>query len=821
MRRMLRRTSIFSLAILGFATACGEFSTDPPEAVPTTLEVSPQSLDFEALFGTTRLEATVLDQHGNVMTGVPISWQSSSFEVVRVDQGGLVTAVDNGSAYIVAAAGDAKDSARVAVRQRPHSLRIPPPRRRIIEALEDTVRVPAFVLDSNGRPIVDASVAWSSGNTSVVTVDQEGLVTSVDNGIATLGATHETLADSITAEVKQTPASVRLHPPGDLEFVTLGDTVRLSAEVLDANGHTISGVAVGWSTSDLAVAVIDRDGLVTAIGNGNATVSATAKRATGSTGVVVDQHPVVIEVASPATLIAIGDSVQLSAQAFDAGGTLIADAVFTWSSSEPRVATVNSHGWVHAIGEGPVEIQATLKDLAGSAALVSGLPDIIALTAFFEATNGQLWNQSANWGTDAPLAEWYGVELNEHGRVRSLTLPMNNLVGKFPPEIGKLTAMEKLNLEENLIEGPLPPEIGDLKSLDSLGLYGNYLEGPIPPEIGKLGNLQVLDLAYNFFTGSIPPEVIQLPYLEHLGLFGNELSGSIPPEIGDFKALRVLDLCYNKLTGPIPPEIGNLEDLEKLLLCGIDQSPEEGNRLTGTIPPEIGKLKNLRKLNLGANRLTGTIPPELGDLENLDSLLVYSNLLEGIPAEIGKLDNVLYMSLYGNRLAGQMPPEIGDLDNLQHLLLGIGYISGANKLTGRIPSEIGELTQLLRLDLGGNELTGPIPPELGKIRTLTRLELGTNKLSGAIPPELGGLTLLTYLAACPNELSGAIPPEIGKMRSLAHLHLCGNNLSNTLPRAIGSLDKLRKLRLDGNRFTGAFPDSMLSLDRLEEFKWGE
>jgi len=152
---MIRARSILALAAFCVAAACADPRVEPPELIPTALEVSPQSLDFEALFATDRLEATVFDQNGNVMTGATVSWQSSSFEVARVDQAGLVTAVDNGEAYILATSGEAQDSARVAVQQRPHSVRIPPPDRRILDALEDTVRLTAAVLDPNGRPIAD------------------------------------------------------------------------------------------------------------------------------------------------------------------------------------------------------------------------------------------------------------------------------------------------------------------------------------------------------------------------------------------------------------------------------------------------------------------------------------------------------------------------------------------------------------------------------------------------------------------------------------------------------------------------------------------
>ncbi|WP_419164649.1 hypothetical protein [Candidatus Palauibacter sp.] len=36
-----------------------------------------------------------------------------------------------------------------------------------------------------------------------------------------------------------------------------GDTLRLSAEALDANGRAVSGAAFSWSSSDPAVATVD------------------------------------------------------------------------------------------------------------------------------------------------------------------------------------------------------------------------------------------------------------------------------------------------------------------------------------------------------------------------------------------------------------------------------------------------------------------------------------------------------------------------------------------------------------------------------------
>lgn len=838
---MANRFSI--LPLLALAAACADPSVKPVDPVPTTLEVSPQSLDFDALFAAVRLEATVFDQNGSVMTGATVVWQSSSFEVARVDQAGLVTAVDNGSAYVVAAAGDAKDSARVEIRQRPASVRIAPPRRPVLVALEDTVRVTASVLDPNGRPIADASVTWSSGDSTIVTVREDGLATAVATGTAVVRATLGDLADSVTAEVRQVPADVTIRPAELPTFVTLGDTARLSAQVVDANGHPIPGLSVSWSTSDAGIASVDRVGLVTSTGNGSATISATALSASGSMTVEVEQVPTSLEVSSPTDLVAVGDSLLMEAEAYDAGGSPIAASRVTWLSGDTTVAVVAPAGWVYAVGVGTVEISATLHHLSASVPVTTMNRDEFALLAFFESANGQLWATNTNWGTDAPLAEWYGVELNARGRVRSLDLSGNNVAGRLPPEIGKLNELEELrlasnliegplppeigsldelralHLEENLLEGPLPPEIGDLDNLAVMGLFGNYLEGPIPPEIGRLEYLEILDLTYNLFSGSIPTEVIDLPYLWYLGLFGNELSGSLPPEIGNFRSLRFLDLCYNRLTGPIPPQIGRIETLEVLALCGIDTNPEAGNRLSGPIPPEIGNLTNLRLLDLGANRLEGPIPAEIGKLENLDSLALYSNVLTDLPPELGNLTNLQYLSIYGNRLTGPIPSDIGNLSELHTLLLGRGFTSGDNILTGIIPPEVGNLTRLLKLDLGGNSLTGTIPGEFGRLTRLEFLELGTNELTGAIPPELGGAIRLAWLNVCPNNLSGPIPGEIGSLRALRRLYLCANDLTGDLPSELGNLTDLVHLNLAANRLTGEFPTSMLSLGRLESLVW--
>ena len=289
-----------------------------------------------------------------------------------------------------------------------------------------------------------------------------------------------------------------------------------------------------------------------------------------------------------------------------------------------------------------------------------------ALVALYEATGGPDWAHSDRWLDDAaPIDEWYGVETDERGHVVSLVLDDNQLSGELPPELGELTALERLGLNRNQLTGRIPDEIGNLRSLTRLGLNVNQLSGEIPRSLGKLAALDVL------------------------GLDSNELTGEIPVELCELTSLTRVWLNRNQLTGKIPRELSNLTSLERLWL--------NNNQLDGEIPIELCSIKSLTGLGLFGNSLTGEIPPEIGNLTALDIL-----------------------GLDGNELHGEIPSELGNLASLERLWLN------NNQLTGTIPRSFGKLTALTRLWLGNNQLSGPVPHELAILPRLELLSLGGN-----------------------------------------------------------------------------------------------
>ena len=200
-----------------------------------------------------------------------------------------------------------------------------------------------------------------------------------------------------------------------------------------------------------------------------------------------------------------------------------------------------------------------------AAAQGSAATDRAALEALYHATAGPDWTNSANWLTDSPLSDWFGVGTNDpNGRVTDLDLEFNGLTGPLPAELGRLAKLQSLGLGHNGLTGAIPAELGSLEELRFLHLEVNKLTGPLPAELGNLEYLSYLSLGWNALTGPIPSTLGGLENLEKLDLAANALTGSIPASLENLTRLVNLDLSYNwGLSGPLPVGL-ELASLEKL-----------------------------------------------------------------------------------------------------------------------------------------------------------------------------------------------------------------------------------------------------------------
>lgn len=133
----------------------------------------------------------------------------------------------------------------------------------------------------------------------------------------------------------------------------IGETATLTATVIPSNAEDKT---VTWSTSDAAVATV-ADGVVTAVGEGKATITAKAGEVTATCEVTVPHK--VVEVASitldkPSLSLLEGDIETLTATVSPANAD---DPAVTWSTSNAAVATV-TNGVVTAIAPGEAVITA-------------------------------------------------------------------------------------------------------------------------------------------------------------------------------------------------------------------------------------------------------------------------------------------------------------------------------------------------------------------------------------------------------------------------------------------------------------------------------
>lgn len=331
--------------------------TEPPEPpVATTVTISPASADLSSLGETLQLTAAVVDQNSQTMAGAAVSWTTSDNSVASVSAGGLVTAVQNGSATVTATSGSAAGTASVTVAQRAARVDVSPASVEFL-SLGDSVQLTAAPSDANDNAVEDATVAWSSGDDAVATVDASGLVTAAGNGTASITAQAGAASGAAAVTVLQVIVEMDVVPAA-MTLFSLGDTIRLVATGVDANGHPGPAMAVTWVSQDDAVATVDSRGLVTAVRTGSTDVFATAAELLDSAGVTVAQLATEVSVTPDADTLAVGDMLRLSAVALDANGYEVEDTDYLWSTSNPTAVTVDDTGLVTAVGPGTGDIQA-------------------------------------------------------------------------------------------------------------------------------------------------------------------------------------------------------------------------------------------------------------------------------------------------------------------------------------------------------------------------------------------------------------------------------------------------------------------------------
>ena len=182
---------------------------------------------------------------------------------------------------------------------------------------------------------------WSSSNTSVATVDQNGIVTALRAGTATITASDNGGAGSCAVTVRSgSPTHIA---PTALEL-TVGSTGSLSAD---------SGVS--WFSSNKAVATVS-NGTVRAVSEGYTTVSAYTVNGASTCLVHVTKASPTPTPAPGSIRIGVSSVTTYTGNRYALPATGADGA--SWSSSDTSIATVDSNGVVTGKAAGTAVIRA-------------------------------------------------------------------------------------------------------------------------------------------------------------------------------------------------------------------------------------------------------------------------------------------------------------------------------------------------------------------------------------------------------------------------------------------------------------------------------
>ena len=319
---------------------------------PTGVSFNKTSATLTSKGATLQLTATVSPSNA---TDKSVTWASSNTNVATVSSNGLVTAVGNGTATIIVTTKTGSKTATCAV-----TVNIIPTGVSLnktsatLTSEGATLQLTATVSPTEAA---DKTVTWKSSNDNVATVSSNGLVTAVGNGSATITVTTKTGSKTATCAVTVNiiPTGVSLNKTS-ATLTSEGATLQLTATVSPTEA---ADKTVTWKSSNDNVATVSSNGLVTAVGNGTATITVTTKNGskTATCAVTVNIIPTGVSLnKTSATLTSKGATLQLTATV---SPTEAADKTVTWKSSNENVATVSSSGLVTAVGNGTTTIIVT------------------------------------------------------------------------------------------------------------------------------------------------------------------------------------------------------------------------------------------------------------------------------------------------------------------------------------------------------------------------------------------------------------------------------------------------------------------------------
>ena len=258
----------------------------------------------------------------------------------------------------------------------------------------------SYTYDGETPENAQPEVVYTSGDATIATVDENGVITGVAEGETTITATVGELSASRTVSViipveRLEDESMALH---------LADGPAALAYTVVPENFTGE---LTFASSNNAIVTVDVNGQITPVAVGDTNVTVTAPNGMTATAQIrVWDGPKELNLAPAKTEVTKGSGTQIGVT--DEQGNDVEAESLTWASSDETVAQV-SGGWVDVTGTGAVTITASTEYGVSSSVELTGVAPAARPAANAGATSGAATGGETYGGGSAPAANSDGT----------------------------------------------------------------------------------------------------------------------------------------------------------------------------------------------------------------------------------------------------------------------------------------------------------------------------------------------------------------------------------------------------------------------------
>ena len=341
-------------------------STEPTTTEPTDIKVTSINLNTDnyVMYSNQYLQLKAIVSPTNA-TNKNVTWSSNNTKIATVDNDGKVKALKVGNAIITATSTDGSNvsaQCKIKVVQKVTKIKL---NKSIINLSKKgkTAKLKATVYPSNAY---NKSVTWKSNNTKVVTVDKNGKIKAITNK----GTTY---VNAIAKDGSNKRARVLVIVGPKVQKITLNKssvtlnrgannrTFQLKKSIKNKNA---TYKAVAWNTSNKNIATVNSNGKVTIKRRGKVVITARAKDGSNKSAkckITVKQLVTKLSYngKKQAKEVYKNKTIKFAVTVAPSNAN---NKGLTYSSSNKKVATVNSKGVIKGIKAGTVTITAKAND---------------------------------------------------------------------------------------------------------------------------------------------------------------------------------------------------------------------------------------------------------------------------------------------------------------------------------------------------------------------------------------------------------------------------------------------------------------------------